>query len=114
MIAKVIIKRKVAQDKEKEFFTLLRQLRSVAMEQNGYISGETLVCAEQTNTILVISKWASMNHWNEWKNNAGRRRIDYQLSELQEDPTIYEPYVFSRYKVAADLGFPPPLQEQEM
>ncbi len=112
MIAKVIIKRKVAQDKEKEFFTLLRQLRSVAMEQNGYISGETLICAEQTNTILVISKWASLEHWNEWKNNASRRRVDYQLSELQDDPTIYEPYVFSRYKVAADLGFPPPLQEQ--
>ena len=112
MIAKVIIKRKVAQDKEKDFFTLLRKLRSVAMEQDGYISGETLVCAEQTNTILVISKWASMDHWNEWKNNGRRRQIDHQLRDLQEDPTIYEPYVFSRYKVAADLGFPPPLQEQ--
>ena len=114
MIAKVIIKRRVKQDKEKEFFTLLRQLRSAAMEQNGYISGETLICADQTNTVLVISKWASLEHWNEWKNNARRRQIDYQLKEVQEDPTIYEPYVFSRYKVAAELGFPPPLQEQDL
>ncbi len=114
MIAKVIIKRKVMQEKEKAFFTLLRQLRSTAMEQNGYISGETLVCAEQTNTVLVISKWASLEHWNEWKNNASRRQIDYQLSALQEEPTIYEPYVFSRYKVAAELGFPLPLQEQDL
>ncbi len=114
MIAKVIIKRKVILDKEKEFFALLRQLRSTAMEQNGYISGETLICAEQTNTVLVISKWASLGHWNEWKANAIRRQIDYQLSALQDEPTIYEPYVFSRYKVAAELGFPPPLQEQEL
>jgi heme-degrading monooxygenase HmoA len=114
MIAKVIIKRKVAQDKEKELFTILRDLRSVAMEQEGYISGETLVCAEQTNKILVISKWASMEHWNEWKNNADRRQIDYKLGELQEEPTIYEPYVFTRYKVAAEMGFPLPLQDQQL
>lgn len=114
MIAKVIIKRKVIQDKEKEFFTLLRQLRSMAMEQEGYISGETLICAEETNTVLVISKWTSLDHWNVWKANAKRRRIDYLLSELQEEPTTYEPFVFSRYKVAAQLGFPPPHQEPDL
>ncbi len=114
MVAQVSVEREVREDKGKECFVHIRQLRSVAMEQNGYISGETLVCAEQTNTVLVISKWASLKHWNEWKNNASRRQIDYQLSDLQDETTIYEPYVFSRYKVAAELGFPPPLQEQDL
>lgn len=110
MIAKVIIKRKVIPGKEKDFFSLLRQLRFNAMEQNGYISGETLICAEQTKKVLIISKWASLNHWNAWKEHGKRKEIDDLLSELQEEPTIYEPYVFNKYKAAAELGFPPPLQ----
>lgn len=112
MIAKVIIKRTILQGKEKDFFSLLRQLRFNAMEQNGYISGETLICAEQTNKVLVISKWASLNHWNVWKEHGKRKEIDDLLSELQEEPTIYEPYIFNKYKAAAELGFPPPLQNQ--
>jgi len=110
MIAKVIIKRKIMPDKEKEFFSLIRQLRFNAMEQDGYISGETLICAEQTNKVLVISKWASLDHWDTWKAHGKRKEIDDLLSELQEGPTIYEPYVFSKFKAAAELGFPSPLQ----
>ena len=113
MITKVIIKRKLIPGKEKEFLSLLRQLRLTAMEQDGYISGETLICAEQTDKILVISKWASWDHWKTWKKHGKRKVIDDLLNELQEEPTIYEPYVFSKYRVGAELGFPLPLQDQE-
>ncbi len=43
MIVKVIIKRAVSEGKEKHFFWLLKNLRTNAMHQDGYISGETLV-----------------------------------------------------------------------
>jgi len=43
MITKVMIKRKLIPGKEKEFLSLLRQVRLTAMEQDGYISGETLI-----------------------------------------------------------------------
>jgi heme-degrading monooxygenase HmoA len=113
MITKVIIKRKLIPGKEREFLSLLRQLRLTAMEQEGYISGETLICTEQTNKILVISKWASLDHWKTWKKHRKRKVIDDLLNELQEEPTIYEPYVFSKYRVGAELCFPLPLQDQE-
>ncbi len=114
MLVKVIIKRDVSHGKGKNFHSLLKNLRFNAMHQNGYISGETLICAENTNRVLVISKWESLEDWNNWKNDIKRREIDARLSELQDNSTIYEPYVFSKYKAAAEQGFPPPLQKQDI
>ena len=112
MLVKVIIKRDVAEGMEKKFFDQLKLLRFKAMDQKGYISGETLICAENTNKVVVISKWETLEDWNNWKNNEQRKEIDARLNEFQDNPTVYEPYVFSKYKVAAEQGFPPPLQKQ--
>jgi len=112
MLVKVIIKRDVIKGKEKDFFSHLKNLRFNALGQKGYISGETLICAENTNKVMVISKWATLEDWNNWKTNEKRIEIDAKLNELQERPTVYEPYVFSKYRVAAEQGFPPPLQKQ--
>ncbi|MBC2704499.1 antibiotic biosynthesis monooxygenase [Desulfobacula sp.] len=114
MLVKVIIKRNVSEGKEKHFFSLLKNLRFNAMHQKGYISGETLICAENTNRVVVISKWESLEDWGNWKTDIKRREIDARLGELQDNPTIYEPYVFSKYKAAAEQGFPPPLQKQRL
>lgn len=81
------------------------------MDQKGYISGETLICAENTNKVVVISIWDSLADWNNWKENPLRQKIDASLFELQDNPTTYEPFVFSKYKAAAEQGFPPPLQK---
>jgi len=112
MLVKVIIKRDVSEGKEKKFFSLLNNLRVNALHQDGYISGETLICAENTNKVLVISKWESLEDWNNWKTDIKRVEIDARLSEIQDNSTVYEPYIFSKYRAAAELGFPPPLQEQ--
>ncbi len=114
MLVKVVIKRDVSQGKEKHFFSLLKNLRASAMHQEGYISGETLICAENTNRVLVISMWESLESWKEWKRDVKRREIDARLGELQDNPTIYEAYVFCKYKAAAEQGFPRPLQEQQL
>lgn len=114
MIVKVIIKRDVIEGKEKDFFSLLKNLRFLAIDQKGYISGETLICAENTNRVLVISKWESLEDWGNWKTDKKRMEIDDRLSELQDNPTIYEPYIFSKYKTSAELGFPLPLQTQQL
>ncbi len=113
MIVKVIIKRDVKDGQEMEFFTHLKMFRTKAMDQKGYISGETLVCAEETNRVLVISKWESMEDWEAWKNNPERQVLDDEICKYQENPTIAEAYVFSKFRVAAVHGFPLPLQKQE-
>jgi len=114
MLVKVIIKRDIAEGMGKDFFSQLKKLRFLAMDQKGYISGETLICAENTNKVVVISKWETLEDWNTWKNNEQRMEIDARLSKLQDNPTVYEPYVFSKYKAAAEHGFPLPLQSQHL
>lgn len=113
MITKVIIKRTILEGKENEFFSCLKDLRLGATDQEGYISGETLICANQTNKVLIISKWETLEHWKAWEGNEKRKEMDTALGEFQEKPTEYEAYVFSKYRTAAVLGFPPPLQKQE-
>lgn len=113
MLVKVIIKREVSEGKEKKFFSLLKNLRLNAMHQKGYVSGETLICAENTNKVVVISLWESLEDWKEWKTDVKRVEIDSRLNELQDNPTIYEPYVLGKYKAAAGQGFPLPLQKQQ-
>lgn len=101
-MSKIIIKRDIREGKEKHFFSLLKNLRSTAILQDGYISGETLICAENKNRVLVISKWESLESWTRWKNDIKRQEIDAKLSELQENPPNYEAYVFGRYKTAVE------------
>ncbi|MCP3874550.1 MAG: antibiotic biosynthesis monooxygenase [Desulfobacteraceae bacterium] len=113
MITKVIIKRQILEGSENDFFSILRNLRFSAMDQEGYISGETLICADQTNKVLIISKWESMEHWKAWEKSEARKKIDKMLSAVQEKSTEYEAYVFSKFRAAAVQGFPPPLQHQE-
>lgn len=110
MLTKVIIKRKVAKGSEKEFFENLKNLRWSAMNQKGYISGETLICAQDTSRVLIISKWETLDDWKNWMNNETRKSLDARLGGFQENPTEYEPYVFSKFRAAAGQGFPPPLQ----
>ncbi|MDD9301145.1 MAG: antibiotic biosynthesis monooxygenase [Desulfobacter sp.] len=111
MIVKVIIQREVTPGKEQDFFDLLRQLRFNALQQPGYISGETLICADDTRKVLIISKWSSIEEWKDWKADNRREKMDQALTKLQKSPAVYEPYVFSKFKAAAALEFPPPLQK---
>lgn len=112
MLVTVIIKRDIREGQEKEFFSHIKKLRIEAMNQKGYISGETMLCAENTNKVAVISRWQTLEDWNNWKTSAVRLEMDATLSKFQSNPTIYEPYVFSKYKAAAKQGFPAPLDEQ--
>lgn len=111
MITKVIMKRIITEGKESKFFSLLRDLRFKAMEQEGYISAETLVCADQTNKIMTISLWETMKDWKAWESNQKRIEMNKLLSALEEKPAECEIYVFSKYRTSARQGFPPPLQK---
>ena len=110
MIAKVMIKRVIAEGMEHEFYANLKGLRAKAVEQDGYISGETLICADHPNKVMVISKWESLDYWNAWKNSKIRKIIENGLNKYEEQPSEYEAYVFSKYRTAVAQGFPSPLQ----
>lgn len=89
MQAKIIIKRKFIKGKQREIIALLRELRSGALQQPGYISGETLSSAEEPQTLVVIGTWQDMESWIAWKENDTRKTLERMLETYQETSSEY-------------------------
>jgi len=62
-MVKIIIERYIKQGKESELENLLLDMRSKALSQPGYISGETLTTINDPSHRLVISTWSSEKYW---------------------------------------------------
>ncbi|WP_457576390.1 antibiotic biosynthesis monooxygenase family protein [Desulfomarina sp.] len=92
MTVKIIIQRTVNDDNILELTMLLKKLRSLTLEQPGYISGETLNRIDNKNECMVISTWRSVEDWNEWVNNPKRREIQDQIDTLLGRETEYAMY----------------------
>jgi heme-degrading monooxygenase HmoA len=97
MIVKVMIKRKIKEGKAREVFALLNKFRSQAMNQKGYVSGETLINHDNPREILVISMWQDMENWIRWREDAERKANESLLERWLEEPTVYQSYVFSTH-----------------
>jgi len=93
MAVKVLIKRRFKRDKIKEAYKLLMELRSLATLQTGYVSGETLVGADDPNKLVVISTWISANRWQEWLANPKRKSAAQKMENLLESPEEAEVFL---------------------
>jgi hypothetical protein len=78
MAVKVLIKRHIKEGKAKEVFALLNKTRAIAMNQKGYITGETLMSHYDPHRVIVISTWQTIENW-------------------LACPTEYEEYVFGTF-----------------
>ena len=94
MAIKVIIARKVARGKEKDLLPLLMELRTRAMGQGGYISGETLKGVSDPDEFLVISTWNSLDDWRGWEQNPERQKIQERIDAVLEQTTTAKVYLY--------------------
>ena len=92
MAVKVIIKRRVTDLKSREMIPLFRKMRSLAMNQEGYISGETLRNLNDPEDFIVISNWQSSDDWVRWLKSADRKGVQNQIDLLLGGQTQYEIY----------------------
>ena len=97
MQTKILIKRKFNKGKKTEIVALLKELRSMAMQQPGYISGETLSSTDQAQTLMVIGSWQDMESWHNWKENNTRRTLEQMLATYQEGSTEYQEFVLGGF-----------------
>ena len=86
MAVRVLIKREVELVYEPQLHHVLLRLRAKAMEQEGYISGETLRSLENPNEILVISTWNKLADWKAWENSPGRKQIEKEIAGYLRHP----------------------------
>ena len=94
MIAKVIIKRRFVDGKTPQILALLNELRSRAMNQQGYISGETLTKSGYPNNMVVIASWQSPEDWQAWEGDPERREIQKNIDALLDEKTTARAYLY--------------------
>jgi heme-degrading monooxygenase HmoA len=93
MAVKILIKRSISQEVAPVVRPLIVELRSHAMRQRGYISGETLKCVDRPGEYLVISTWESLDEWNKWLNSQERKIIEAKIDSITGRMTEYAAYV---------------------
>jgi heme-degrading monooxygenase HmoA len=94
MAIKIIIKRIVPEEKVKNLTPLLKQLRALATNQPGYISGETLKRMDNPGQYLVISTWQSAGDWDRWILSQERKGVQDKIDVLLGKKTEYEVYTY--------------------
>ena len=92
MAVKIFIKRYVKKGKTQATVELLKEVRSQALKQPGYISGETLINHYDPCKITVVSTWQTIDDWIRWEESDERSAKENQLEGLQEGPTDFEIY----------------------
>jgi len=68
------------------------ELRSLAVRQPGYISGETFFNLDLPDECLVISKWTTIELWQQWKRNPRRIELDENMEKQHGIKTEYSIY----------------------
>ena len=94
MAYKVFVKRIVPQDRAADLMPLLLELRTLATNQPGYISGETLKRVDNPGEQLVISNWKTLESWRAWLTSEGRLRIQEKVGRVLGEKTEYEIYAY--------------------
>lgn len=91
-MVKVFIRRRVLDQDIPELMELLKKLRSLTLNQPGYISGETLKRLDQPGSCVVISVWTSKEDWNNWLKNEERAAVQAEIDRFLGTETQYEVY----------------------
>jgi len=85
-VIKLIIERKIKSGKEHEAWDLLHELRSKALRQKGYISGETLKTFDDPSLWVAISTWLEAEDWRAWLNSPERKALEGREKEVIDAP----------------------------
>jgi heme-degrading monooxygenase HmoA len=89
-MVRVILEHK-AKDTEK-LIEVIREARSEAMRQRGYITGETLINTEDISNVLVISTWEKIEDWKAWDKSEIRFKMRQRINELLVEPFTTKTY----------------------
>jgi heme-degrading monooxygenase HmoA len=87
---KVLIKRRFKKEHIKEINHVIIEARVGAMDQEGYLSSETLRDHQDPLRVVVASNWRSIKNWNNWKNSDSRKSREKKFAKFLDGQTEYE------------------------
>ena len=90
MTIRILIKRTVPEDKARDLIPMFKNIRQLAVQQEGYISGETLRNYNNPEEFLIISSWQSVSDWEKWLKRKERQEIQDKIDQLLGGKTRYD------------------------
>jgi len=82
---RVTIEQHCRPGKENQLRDLLIELRTMAMQQPGYISGETLRELINPSLFKVVSTWSALEDWKKWHGSQERLSIEEKMNSITND-----------------------------
>lgn len=92
---KVLLARRVKRKNCTKLMEHLVDLRTEALHQPGYITGETLVKGYDPVDVLTISSWVSEDYWKAWLTSEKRIELNDIVTPLLEEETKISIYKVS-------------------
>lgn len=92
MAIKVFIRRSYPKEQQKELNKHIREIRSLVPMQPGYISSEYLKTIDDSNEIMTISSWFSLEDWQAWLDSDKRKEIQDKIDTIEGVTSEYRIY----------------------
>ena len=103
MSVKVTMLRHVIPGREEELKELVLKMRTIALRQPGYVSGQTLVLASDPSVHLIIGQWLTLEAWRDREFQPDRIEMLDRINALLTTPS--RPQVW----LDAGAGIPGPI-----
>ena len=97
MPIKVLIKRRFKEGYLNEINNVIKDARYGAMDQEGYLSSETMWDHEDPFRVVVASNWRFIDNWENWKNSDLRKSKEDKFDEFLDGETEYEIFDIGMY-----------------
>ena len=92
MAVKILIKRKFKDGNMQAASRFLINTRTGAMKQPGYISSENLRNLDDSDEVVVVSMWETIEAWEAWKNSDERKAYVDEFRDYYVGEARYEHY----------------------
>ncbi len=97
MAVKILIKRRFKEGHFNEINRMLKKVRYGAMDEDGYLSSETLWDHEDPFRVVVASNWRSLDDWRRWHNSPRRKADMGEFEKFLDGETQYEVFDLGLY-----------------
>ncbi|NNG01501.1 MAG: antibiotic biosynthesis monooxygenase [Desulfobacteraceae bacterium] len=97
MAVKVLIKRRFKEGFFKEIDNMIKKVRYGAMDQQGYISSETLWDHEDPFRVVIASTWRTIEDWKRWQYSEERRKNEDDFEYFLDGTTHFEVFDLGMY-----------------
>ena len=84
----LMVERNVIPGEQESVKGLLRELRSNATRQPGFISGQSVIDVFSPTRVMTITTWTSMSAWEAWENSPERVNITGRIAALLQEPPV--------------------------